>query len=134
MRPFIVKRLIVLFCLCALASACGSDELPHSDYFVVGFLPNTPAPSDAGLDALDHAVKQAGRHSPAFIALTSAAPESGDLAELTQQRIAAVTQAFVRGGVDLRLIRNETRAYDAKSYAARKDSVILQLGYGTQSR
>jgi len=130
MRGFIMKRLIVLVCLCLSAAACGTDELPHSDYFIVSFLPNMPAPSNAGLDALDHAVKQAGRHTPTFIMLGSAAPEGGGLPELAQRRIAAITEAFVRGGVDLRLIRNETRAYDAKSYEARKDSVILQLGYG----
>jgi len=130
MPASIMKRLTLLLCLCALLVACGSDDLPHSDYFIVGFLPNTPALSDGGLDALDHAVRQAGRHAPSSIAVSSAAPESGVLPELAQQRIAAITQAFVRGGVDLRLVRNETRTYDAKSYAALKDSVILQLGYG----
>lgn len=131
MPTLITRRLTVLFCVCALLAACGSDDLPHSDYFVVGFLPNTPALSDGGLDALDHAVKQAGRRAPSFIVVSAAVPESGTLPELAQQRIAAVTQAFVRGGVDLRLIRNETRAYGAKSYAERKDGVILQLAYGT---
>lgn len=129
MPAFITKRLTLLLCVCALLAACGFDAPPHSDYFIVSFLPNTPAPSDAGLDALDHAVKQAGRHAPSFIAVNSAAPDGGALSELAQQRIAAISQAFVKGGVDLRLIRNETRTYDAKSYAALKDSVILQLGY-----
>jgi hypothetical protein len=134
MRLFTVKRLTLLAFLCGLAAACGANEAPHSDYFVVTFLPNTPAPSQAGLDALDHAVRQAVRHVPAFIGLSGAAPEDGAVPELTQQRIAAITEALVRGGVDPHLIRDETRPYDAKSFAARKDSFILQLAYGKLSR
>lgn len=120
---------MVLFLL-GLLGGCGAGGPPHSDYYVVTFLANTPAPSDAGLDALDHAVRQAGRHTPSFVALNCAAPGEGDVPDLTQQRIAAITQAFVRGGLDPHLIRPETRTFDAKSFAERKNSVILQLAYG----
>lgn len=130
MKLFTVKRLTVLFLVCVLAAACASDEAPHSDYFVITFLPNTPAPSNAGVEALGNAARQAGRHAPAFIAVSAAAPDRADLSELTLQRIAAITQAFVREGVDLRLIRTETLPYDANSYGARKDSFIVQLAYG----
>jgi len=129
MRRFSVKRLTVLFLLGALAG-CGSGAPPHSDYYVVTFLANVPAPSGPGLAALDHAVRQAGSHTPRFIALNCAAPASGDMPDLVQQRIAAITHAFVQGGVDPHLIRNVPHSYDAKALAERKDSVILQLAYG----
>ncbi len=114
----------------ALLSACGAHEPGHSDYFVITFLANTPAPSDEGVLGLDHAVAQAGRHRPSSIIVTAAAEGSDALPALTQQRIAVITEAFVKSGVDARLVHAEPRVYDAKSYAARKDSFIVQLAYG----
>ena len=73
-----VKRLafLTLCCLglagcgpyhCMLTLACGTG-LPHTDYFIVTFLPGTPAPSEAGLDAIDNAVRQAERRTPGSVA------------------------------------------------------------------
>jgi hypothetical protein len=124
---------MVLFLLW-LAAGCGSPAPPHSDYFVVTFLANTPAPSDAGVDALDHAVRQAGRRTPTAIVLTCATPDDGTMPELTKQRIDALTQAFVRSGVEAGLIRSETHRYDAKSFGARRNTIILQLAYGEVPR
>jgi hypothetical protein len=130
MTIFTAKRLTHVVLVCFLTAACGSDRAARSDYFMVTFLPNLPAPSDAGIQALTNAARQAGRHTPSFIALDVATTERGDIPELAQQRIGAVTQAFVREGVNPGLIRTEPRVFDAKSFAARRDSIIVQLAYG----
>jgi hypothetical protein len=122
----ILKSLTITVCA-GLLAACGSHDAPHSDYFVVNFLPNTPAPSQEGLQALANATREAGHDTPDFITVVGALPAQ---AAQTQQRLAAITQAFVHDGVDARLLRPQMRPSDAKSYAESKDSYVIQLAYG----
>ncbi len=68
----ITKKLTLLVFVALLAVACGSDEAPHSDYFVVTFVPALPALTQEGLEALDNASREAGQHRPTFIAVSGA--------------------------------------------------------------
>jgi hypothetical protein len=120
---------MTLILACALVAACGSERT-HSDYFIVAFLPGTPAPSQEGVGALGNAVRQAGRHTPRFIAVDGTEPAGGAEPALEQQRAQAISDAFVKVGIDTRLIRTDLRPAAEKSYAERKDSFIVQLGYG----
>ena len=129
----LVQRLTVLVLTAALVAACGSDVQPHSDYFVVAFLPGTPAPSQEGLEALDRAAEAAGLHRPSFIALSGAIPATGPVPAVTQQRVDAITKAMVDKGVNAALLRVDLRQFDTKGFAERKDSFIIQLAFGTLS-
>jgi hypothetical protein len=125
---YLTKRLTTLILACALVASCGLGPT-HSDYFIVAFLPGTPAPSEEGVDALGNAVREAGRSTPRFIAVDGTEPEGADPA-LEQQRAQAISAAFAKAGVDTRLIRTDLRPAAEKSYAERKDSFTIQLGYG----
>jgi hypothetical protein len=135
-----VKRLafLALCCLglagcgpysCMLTLACGTG-LPHTDYFVVTFLSGTPAPSDAGLDAIANAVHQAERRTPGSIAITGSAPPDGPVPSLEQQRADAITAAFIKAGIDARLVRTVINPDTAAAYEQRKDSFTIGLDYG----
>ncbi len=124
----ILKRLTILI-LASVLAGCGSHQPPHSDYFVISFVPNTPAPSQEGLQALANATREAHHSTPDFIAIEGAVPAQSPVPAQMQQRLAAVTQAFVHDGVDARLIRMQTQSYDPKSYDERKDSLVVQLAY-----
>jgi hypothetical protein len=135
-----VKRLafVALSCLvlagcgpynCMLTLACG-DRPDHTDYFIVTFLPGTPAPSDAGVDALGHAVGQAGRRRPTAIAVTGTAPPDGPVPALVQQQADAIADAFTKAGIDARLIHTQIIPGPQTAYDERKDSFTVGLDYG----
>lgn len=126
----ILKRLTVLV-FATLLAACGSGGPPHSDYFVVTFLPGMPAPTQEGLEALDNAARAAGRDRPSFIAVSGALPATGPTPALTQQRLDAIAKAFVANGVNPALMRIELSKFDAKAYVQHEDGFIVQLTYGT---
>jgi hypothetical protein len=123
------KRLTTLILACALVASCGSERT-HSDYFIVAFLPGTPAPSQEGVEALGNAVREASRSTPRFVAVDGTEPAGGAGPTLEQQRAEAISDAFAKAGVDKRLIRTDLRPAAEKSYAERKDSFVVQLGYG----
>ena len=125
---WITKRLTILALACALAASCGTEP-PHSYYFAVAFLPGTPAPAEEGVEALGNAVRQASRAAPRFIAVDGVEPEGADPA-LEKARAQAIVAAFAKAGVDTRLIRTDIRPAEEKNYAERKDSFLIQLGYG----
>jgi hypothetical protein len=118
---------------CMLTLACGT-ALPHTDYFIVTFLPETPAPSEAGLGAIDNAVRQAGRRTPGSIAVTGSAPPDGPVPPLEQQRADAISAAFIKAGIDARLIRSVINPATADAYEQRKDSFTIGLDYGKVSQ
>ncbi|HUZ73843.1 MAG TPA: hypothetical protein VMU87_12730 [Stellaceae bacterium] len=126
-----MKRLTVLILVAFVAASCGFDEPAHSDYFVVTFLPDMPALTQEGNRALHNAVNEAGRHRPNFIAVSGASPGPGPTPALTQQRLDAITKAFVGDGVNAALMRIELAQYGATAYAERKDGFIIRLAYGT---
>jgi hypothetical protein len=123
------KRLTILLLACALTASCGSKPT-HSDYFIVAFLPGTPAPSEEGVAALGNAVRQAGRDAPRFIAVDGAEPAGAAEPALEKQRGQAIVDAFARAGIDRSLIHVDLRPATEKGYAERKDSFTVQLGYG----
>jgi hypothetical protein len=125
---YLTKRLTTLTLACVLVASCGSEPT-HSDYFIVAFLPGTPAPSEEGVDALGNAVREAGHSTPRFIAVDGTEPEGGADPALEQQRAQAISAAFAKAGVNTRLIRTDLRPAAEKSYAERKDSFTIQLGY-----
>jgi hypothetical protein len=139
-----VKRLafLALCCLglagcgpysCMLTLACGTGQA-HTDYFIVTFLPGTPAPSDAGLDAINNAVRQAGRQTPGSIALRGSAPPDGPVPPLQQQRADAIAAAFIKAGIDARLVQTVINPDPAAAYEQRKDSFTIGLDYGKVSQ
>jgi hypothetical protein len=123
------NRLTTLILACALVASCGSERT-NSDYFIVAFLPGTPAPSQEGVEALENAVREAGHGTPRFIAVDGTEPAGGAGPTLEQQRAQAIADAFAKAGINTRLIRTDLRPAAEKSYAERKDSFIVQLGYG----
>jgi len=129
----IARRLTILILAGASLFGCG-HEPPHSDYYMVAFLPGTPAPSDEGETGLDNAVREAGRHTPRFIAVSGSVPSAGAAPVLAQQRLDAITHAFVTEGVNPGLIRTELRPMPDEDYQRRKDSFTIQLEYGLMSK
>ena len=125
----ITKRLTILILACAIVAACGSTPT-RSEYFIVAFLPGTPAPSQEGVEALGNAVRQAGRATPRFIAVDGVEPAEGAGPTLEQHRAQAILDAFAKAGIDSRLIRTDLRPAAEKRYAEMKDGFIVQLGYG----
>jgi hypothetical protein len=117
---------------CMLTLACGTG-LAHSDYFIVTFLAGTPAPSDTGLDAIDNAVHRAVRQTPGSIAVIGSAPPDGPVPPLQQQRADAITAAFIKAGLDARLIRTAINPDPTAAYEQRKDSFTIGLDYGIVS-
>ncbi|HUB95419.1 MAG TPA: hypothetical protein VL993_05850 [Stellaceae bacterium] len=114
---------------CMLTLACGTSQ-PHTDYFMVTFLPDTPAPSESGLDAIDNAVRQAQRQRPQSIAITGTAPSQDDIPPLEKQRADGITAAFVKAGIDARLIHTTIRPDPQVAYDQGKDSFTVGLDYG----
>jgi hypothetical protein len=114
---------------CLLTLACGTN-VPHTDYYMVTFLPDTPAPSEAGIDAIANAVHQAGRRTPQSIAVTGSAPPGAPVPPLEQQRADVIADAFIKAGIDARLIRKEITPRPEASYAEHKDSFTVGLDYG----
>ncbi|MGH7091327.1 MAG: hypothetical protein ACREFQ_20740 [Stellaceae bacterium] len=115
--------------MAALLAACGSTAPPHSEYFVIEFLPGTPAPSGAGVDALGAAVADAKRAPPARIVIEGAKPADGVEPVIERQRTEAVFAAFARGGVDTKRIEVRLLPTTPQGYAQRRDSLIVRLGY-----
>lgn len=128
-----MKKLTLLCALAAPLAGCGSGP-PHSDYYIVAFLPGTPAPSEPGLEALDNAVQEAVHAPPRLIAIDGAAPAGETEPGLVKQRTDAVFAAFAKAGVDTTHVRFDIHPMAEKDYAERKDSLIVQLAYGTPPR
>lgn len=128
----IIRKLTALVLVCAFAASC-STQSPRSIYFIVAFLPGTPAPSQEGVEGLGSAVNQVERSRPAFIVIDGVEPESGGSAGLERSRAQAIVDAFVRSGIDLRTIRTDLHHADKQAYGARKDTLLIQLGYGESS-
>jgi hypothetical protein len=113
---------------CMWSVSCGAN-VPHTDYFMVTFLPDTPVPSDAGQDAIGNAVRQAGRQRPNSIVVAGSSPPGGPVPALAQQRADAIVDAFVKAGVDARLIRKDITPRPEAGYTERKDSFTVGLDY-----
>ncbi len=115
----------------ALALAgCGSST-PYSEYFVVNFIPGTPTPAQEGVSALDNAVADARHSHPREISIVGAAPAQGRAPALADERAKAIAAEFTKAGVRDETIHIEIRPAIEQDYAARKDSFIITLGYGT---
>lgn len=131
MRPpvgMLAGRLIVLALCSLLLAACGSTP-PHSDYFIVTFTPGTADPSAAGKQALANAVAEAKRAS--YIDITGAVPGADDPGgAMIERRVNRVVAALLKAGVEKRAIAESFRAFGPAGFAATKDNLILQLGYG----
>jgi len=125
-----LKKLMILLLAGILAASCGGSPRSGSRYYVVTFLPGTPAPAQEGVEALDNAVKQAGRAPPRAIAIQAVEPPGGAEPALEKARAQAIIDAFVRAGVDPRLISTDLGSATDKSYDARKDGFEIQLRYG----
>jgi hypothetical protein len=121
-----VLKLMALPLAGALA-ACGTTP-PHSEYFVVSFLPGTPSPSAEGVDALGNAVADARGSHPREVVIEIAAPPPGGEPALDNARVAAIAKEFTLRGIDANTIHAEPRHVD--NYAAEKDTVVVRLAYG----
>ena len=129
MTESFTRRLTTLIFACMLATACRTVPI-HSDYFVVTFLPGTPAPSQEGVEALGNAVRQAGRSTPRAIAVDGVEPPGDVDAALEKRRAQVIVDAFAKAGIDTRLIRTDLRPAADKSYIESKDGFAIQLRYG----
>jgi hypothetical protein len=125
-----VRKLNLLAITVVLVAGCGSGP-PHSDYFIVTFVPGTPALSDAGTTALDNAVNEAKRDHPGMVNINVVVPaQVTDAASLAQQRIEFLTQAFLKGGIAITVLHADIGTVDDQNFALRKDSAIVKLGFG----
>lgn len=126
------KRLTLFFGAALLLAGCFlvAPEGPYSHYFIVAFLPGTPALSQPGLEALGDAVSEARRSTPREIVIHGAAPEGAPEPELEKQRTDAVFAAFAKANIDTRLIHVVLRPATEKGYEERKESLIIQFAYG----
>lgn len=116
--------------LAGLLVGCGVGAPPHSDYYVVTFLAETPALSQEGLTALDNAAREAASSTPSAINIDVPSPAQGAMPALTRQRIAVIAKEFAQNGVDPRLVHNRIRMFDPKALAARENGFVIQLAYG----
>ena len=127
-----MNRLIILALCCIPLLGCGTGSSPHSDYFIVTYRPGTPEPTAEGKQALAEAVNAASG-SPSGVAIDGAidtAPGSADATALVRQRAAAVTQELTKAGVAAGLIHPRLREVSDQEFAARKDSLIVQVLFG----
>jgi hypothetical protein len=119
--------MLMALSLAGALAACGTTP-PHSEYFVVSFMPGMPAPTDEGVDALGNAVAGARNSRPREVVIEIAAPPQGGEPALDDARVAAITKEFARRGIDAGTIHAEPRHVD--NYAAEQDTVIVRLVYG----
>lgn len=125
-----MKRLTILILACVFAASCGVVKSTHSNYFIVAFLPGTPAPAQEGVEALVNAVRQASRDTPRAIAVDGVEPAGGAEPALEKQRAQLIIDTFAKAGVDTRLIHVDLRPAAEKRYDAMKDGFVIQLAYG----
>jgi hypothetical protein len=122
------KLTTLLLAAALLVSGCGARPT-HSSYFIVAFLPGTPALSQLGVEAMGNAVRQAKSDRPRFIAIDGAVPEGGEPA-LERQRFDKLTADFVKAGIDAGLIRATLHPASDKDSAGLRDGFSVQLVYG----
>jgi len=115
--------------LAGALAGCGTTP-PHSEYFVVTFLPGTPAPAQEGVEALAHAVDEARRAHPSDIAIVGAAPGEGAQPALADARAKTIEAAFTKAGIDSKIIHVAINPAVEQDYAARQDSFIVRLAFG----
>lgn len=128
-----MNRLIILALCCVPLLGCGAGTSPHSNYFIVTYRPATPEPTAEGKQALADAVNAATSGSPSGVVIDGpidAAPGSAEATALVRQRVAAVTQELTRGGVAAGLIHPRLHEVGDQEFAARKDSLIVQVLFG----
>jgi hypothetical protein len=129
-----MMRRVVIGLVLALAAVslagCGGTK-PYSEYFVVTFVPDTPTPGPEGVTALANAVGEARHSRPREVAIVGAAPSEGAAPALADQRAKAIAAEFVKAGIKDNTIRIEIRPAVEQDYAARKDSFIVTLAYGS---
>jgi ABC-type glycerol-3-phosphate transport system substrate-binding protein len=128
----IAEKLMLLAGALLVLAACGGAGPPHSSYFVVDFLPSTPTASAAGVTALGNAVDTASSKTPSYIVVDAAEPPGDAEPAIEKARADAVVAAFIRAGIDKKRISVELRPVSNQGYQERKDSVIVQLGYGAR--
>lgn len=126
-----MKKALTIALSCILAAGCGSEP-PHSNYYIISFLPGTPAPAQEGIEALDIAVKAALGNHPSSVAVDAAEPPQGE-GVLARQRANVVVDAFTKAGIASSRVHVQLTPSDEKSYEARKDTLIVQLLYGEES-
>lgn len=124
-----MRRLTTLALAAFLIAGCRSKS-PRSDYFIVAFLPGTPALSQEGVAALRNAVEQARDRPPRSISISGVTAAGGGTPTLAQQRAGAISQAFLKDGVAAGALHTDISPLDEKGYGERKDSFIVQLAYG----
>lgn len=126
------KLITVAFC-CVLVSGCSTSPVSHSDYFIVGFEPGTLEPSSGGKITLDNALHEAAGATRVVIeGALSDAPANADNGVLVQRRAAELEQEFVKAGVAAGHVKLQMRQVADSEFANRKDTLILQVAFGTQ--
>jgi type IV pilus biogenesis protein CpaD/CtpE len=112
-------------------AGCGSTPAPHSEYFVITFLPGTPAPAEEGVAALGNAVNDARHSRPREVTIVGAEPSEGAEPALAAARAKAIEAEFTKAGIDPKTIHIAINPALEQDYAARENSFIVTLAYGT---
>jgi outer membrane protein OmpA-like peptidoglycan-associated protein len=129
------KQIIMALC-CALVTGCSfsMSSTPHSDYFIIAFDAATADPSAEGKVALENALRKARSASRVMIeGAVNDSPSNADNGSLVQQRAAELEQDFAKSGVAPAAIKFRLRQVGDAEFASRKDSLIIQLGFGTET-
>jgi hypothetical protein len=128
-----VNKLITVAFFCVLITGCGGPSSSHSDYFIVGFLPATLEPTADGKIAVGNALHEAGGATRVTIeGAVNDSPSNAENGVLVQQRAAELEQSFVKAGLAARQIKLHLREVGDGEFANRKDTLIVQVGFGSE--
>ncbi len=128
-----MNRLIISIFFGLLVVACSLDANPYSDYFIVTFEPGTPEPAAAADDAVVRAIADAKGSSSAHVVIEgvlSEAPGDAAASEMVRRRAAALEGRFRQAGLAGDAIRSDLQAAGGQEFARRKESLIVQVGFG----
>lgn len=124
-----VPRRLALIAAVVLA-ACSFGTPPHSEYFVLTYLPGTVDLTAEGKQALANAARSASSGSAVLIRGVSDAALDPHAQGMIRLREKAVTDALVAAGAPIEVIRVDNRAVSEAEFANRADSLIIQVMFG----
>jgi hypothetical protein len=129
-----VTKHIIVALSCILLSACffSSEPTGASHYFIISFQTATLEPTADGKIALASAMREAGGATSVMIdGALNDSPANAENGVVIQQRVADLEQQFVKAGVPAAAVKPRLREVGDIEFANRKDSLIVQLQFGS---
>ena len=123
-------RALLIAALTAAMVACSFSESPHSAYYVVFFDPAGTALLPEGNRALARAVEDARSDEPTEIVVKGYVGTDGSGRALAEQRMAAVEQGLLSGGVDKARLHLAPEAVGPANLARLASGVVVQIQRG----